>query len=126
MGLFVERTPSPTLQGIVAGALAAPSSTDAGAIQAIAASVQAAANAGPVTVKGLRIAMGVLVGVALIAAGVWLVWLGDQQAIEQAKFVISNPTYKPPTLGIAAAGTSLLTLGSAWSAALIGVILTEK
>lgn len=40
--------------------------------------------------------------------------------------VVVNPTYKAPTLGIGAAGTSLITLGGAWSAALIGVVLSVK
>jgi hypothetical protein len=126
MGLFVERTPSPALQEIVAGALAASPSTNAGTIQAVTASVQAAANAGPVIVKVLRIAVAILVGAALIAAGVCSSGSATSRRSSRAKLVISNPTYKPPTLGIAAAGTSLITLGGAWSAALVGVILSEK
>lgn len=126
VGLFVERAPSAALQQIVAGALAANATVDPATIRTITASAQAAAETGPVTVHARRIAMAILVGMALIAAGVWLVWLGDQEAIDQAKFVIANPTYKAPTLGIGAAGTSLITLGGAWSAALIGVVLSEK
>ncbi len=128
MGLFLEHTsPSPGMTSVVRSALAADpaKADDPAVVEAVAASAQDA-KSGPVVVKVTRIVTGFLIGAALLAVGLLLVYLGDQQAIEQAKLAVTMPGYTPPTLGISAAGTSVITLAGAWSAALVGVIISEK
>ena len=77
-------------------------------------------------VNWLAVGIGFFAAALLIGVGGCLIWLGDQLAIDQAKEAASNAAYNAPTLGIAAAGTSLITLGGAWSAALVTVLLTRK
>ncbi len=129
MGLFVERQPSESMHSVVRGLLA-QTPDDTAAVEALvpsaAADAQRAASEAPTVLKTSRIVAGVAVAAVLIGVGILLVFLGDQQAIQQAADAAANPAYKAPALGIGTAGTTLITLGGAWSAALIGVILSEK
>ncbi len=129
MGVFLEHAAPPALAQVVRQALAADpaDATNDTTVTNVTANAQAAATGGgAVVLKVGRIVAGIAIGAALLAVGLYLVWLGDQQAIDQAKLAVTLAGYKPPTLGIAAAGTSVITLAGAWSAALVGVILTEK
>ena len=128
MGLFIERAPSQELSDLATLLLAADPQTakSPAAVRAVVNAVTAATGAGTAIVNGVRILAGVAIGAGLLAAGAFLVWQADQQAIAEAAKAAANSAYKPPNLGIAAVGTSLITLGGAWSAALVGVILSEK
>ena len=128
MGLFIERTPSQELSDLAIQWLAAdPQAAESpAAVSAVVRAATAATGAGTVIVNGIRILVSLAIGAGLLAAGAFLVWQADQQAIAEAAKAAANPAYKPPNLGIAAVGTSLITLGGAWSAALVGVILSEK
>lgn len=128
MGLFIERAPSQELSDLATLWLAADPQTakSPAAVRAVVTAATAATGAGTAIVNGVRILAGVAIGAGLLAAGAFLVWQADQQAIAEAAKAAANSAYKPPNLGIAAVGTSLITLGGAWSAALVGVILSEK
>jgi hypothetical protein len=125
VGLFVERQSTAGLSGAVSAMLRADPTT-AGDPAKVAEAVAAVEASGKATFRWSRIAVGILIAAALIAVGAGLVWLGDQEAIGLARDAAANPDFKPPTLGISAAGTSVLTLAAAWSAALVATILAEK
>ena len=126
MGLFVEQRPSAALTQLVTELLRADpaAANDAGRVAA-ATEVATAAATTPVYL-GRRIIAGIIIGGVLLAVGLFLIWLGDQQAIDLAREAAGNTDFKPPTLGISAAGTSVVTLGAAWSAALVGALLSGK
>ena len=129
MGLFVERKPSESTTGVARRLLAEQFASTAeldARVPTAAAEVQGAASSAGTVVKTARVVAGLLIAAVLIAGGILLVYLGDQQAIQQAADAAGNPAYKAPALGIGGAGTTLITLGGAWSAALVGVILSEK
>ena len=129
MSVFVERAPTTAgLEFLAKEMLGADpqAAQDDQRVSKAAAAIQSATATTPVNVNWLAVGIGFLAAALLIGVGVYLIWLGDQLAIDQAKQAASNPAYKVPTLGIAAAGTSLITLGGAWSAALVTVLLTSK
>lgn len=98
---------------------------DPGKVAGYVAAAKDAAK-GTTTLLWVRVLVGVLIGAALIAAGVALTIYGDNWAAEQALKAATTPDYVAPTSSVPAVATSIIALGSAWSGALVGVVLSEK
>lgn len=128
MGLFVKRVaPESDVAAAVTSMLRADPSeaADPGKVAGYVAAAKDAAK-GTTTLLWVRVLVGVLIGAALIAAGVALTIYGDNWAAEQALKAATTPDYVAPTSSVPAVATSIIALGSAWSGALVGVVLSEK
>jgi hypothetical protein len=74
-----------------------------------------------------RLAVAVIIAAALIIGAIALSFMVDSQAISEAGKVAQTPAYKPPELSeLKAAAEWLRTLGAAWSAGLVAILLSEK
>jgi hypothetical protein len=92
---------------------------------AVASRVAAATTAaqGTVAYRWTRIITGVLIGGILIGVGIVLAMWSDTWAADQALKAATTPGYAVPDSTLANVATTVLTLGSAWSAALVGAVL---
>lgn len=92
-----------------------------------AAKAKQDAKAESPALKTARVAIAVVIAAALIIGAVMLSAAVDAQAIAEATKKVATPAYVPPDLtGLKSAAEWLRTLGAAWSAALVAVLLTEK
>jgi hypothetical protein len=73
-----------------------------------------------------KVFFGGLIAAALIAAAVAVGISADAFAAQQALEKAKNASYVPPTSTLPAIATSIMTLASAWSAALVTAVLTKQ
>jgi hypothetical protein len=131
MGIFYERAPS--ARDHVADAIEEALKEPGRAGPAVAAEAKKRAAKAKQDAKkdtGLkvgRVAVAIAIAAALIIGAIVLSAMVDTQAIAEAGKVAQNPAYKPPDVtGLKSAAEWLRTLGAAWSAGLVAVLLTEK
>ncbi len=72
-----------------------------------------------------KVLAGVALAAALIVAAVLVGIYADGWAADQALVKVDKPTYISPTSTLPAISTGLMTLASAWSAALLTLLLTN-
>jgi ABC-type Fe3+-siderophore transport system permease subunit len=129
MGLFVERVvPEGPLTTAVTDTMRADPEDAINPIE-VERHVEAVKQATKTAVNKYmwaRILVSVLIGGALIAVGILLTVYADNWAADQALKEATTQGYKAATSGLPAVATSIIALGSAWSGALVGVILSEK
>jgi hypothetical protein len=128
MGIFVEKmVDDSALREVVRTAMQADpaDAADPAKVANTAADAKAATEANG-TVKWKRIGVGLLIGAGLLLAGIALSIYADSWAVDQALRKVASPTYVVPASSIPALATSIMTLAAAWSAGLIGVVLSEK
>lgn len=128
MGVLVERTPSvQSLEPAIQSAMAAPT-TEASDLDKVVERSRAAAASATTdkTIKWMRVGFGVLIGAGLILLGVVLAIYADNQAIDQAQRSADIVGYVAPDTMIGAVATTIITLGSAWSAGLVTLLLGEN
>lgn len=99
----------------------------AGEAKRRAAKVRQDSSKEPVEFHARRVAVGTLIAAALVVGAVVLAQAVDNQAISEALRKVQTDGYVPPDLsGLKTVAEWLRTLGAAWSAALVTVLLTEK
>jgi hypothetical protein len=132
MGIFYEqRVPT---EDHVADAIEQALEEDPGQVQnkkaeakKRAAKVKEDAKTESPTLKTGRVAIAVVIAAVLIIGAVVLSGAVDNQAIAEATKKVTTPAYVPPELsGLKSAAEWLRTLGAAWSAGLVAVLLSEK
>lgn len=128
MGLFADRVTDPEgMTAAIVDALQA-NPADANDPAAIERHVEAAKEAtqGPVKYYWRRILIGLAIGGALLGVGILLAVLSDSYAADQALKAADTKGYIAPASSLPAIATSVIALATAWSGALVGVVLNEK
>lgn len=133
MGIFYDRRPDigPHIETALADALAAVPSgdpaRDAAEAKSRTAELTQTIEAQKPPFHAWRVWGAVAIAAALIIGAVVLSIMTDNQAINEAAKVAANPNYKSPDLtGLKGVADWLRTLGAAWSAGLVSVLLSEK
>ena len=133
MGFFYSQKPvgvdhvSAALQEAVQAAPIADPVALAADVQKRATQLTSDLSGGAVTLMVGRVVVAVGIAAALIIGSVVLAFMVDSQAINEAGKMAQNAAYKSPDLsGLKSAAEWLRTLGAAWSAGLVAILLSEK
>ncbi len=128
MGLFVDRVaPLGDLRTAVTEALSASpeQANDPAAVDRHVAAAKKATT-GTVTYHWSRILVGIFIAAVLLGAGIVLAVISNNWAADQALKAATIPGYTAPSSSLSGIATSVIALGSAWSGALVGLVLNEK
>lgn len=91
-----------------------------------AAKAKEDAKTGEAKLNTGRLLAAIAIAAILVIGAIVLAMMADTQAIAEAGKEAANSAYESPDLAIKSTAEWLRTLGAAWSAGLVGVLLGEK